>query len=89
MKYSYTHIYTFLHFNSPSNLSSRKYTSLVGRLENVLKSLDDVEAILATFAIDKKRPESVESLELNFGRYWNIWTCIYNIYVCIVKGQIN
>ena len=53
MKYSYTHIYTFLHFNSPSNLSSRKSMSLVGRL-NLPKSVDAVEAILATCAIDKK-----------------------------------
>ena len=63
MKFSDTHIYTFLHFNSPSKLSSKKSTNLVGMLNNVLESVDAMEAIFATFAIDKK--------DLNL---WSLWS---------------
>ena len=54
MKYS-QHVYTFLHFISPSKLSYRECTNMVELLKNVLESVDAVEAILATCAIDKKK----------------------------------
>ena len=65
MKYSYRHIDTFLFFNSPSKLSSRESSNLVGRLKNVLESVDALEAILATCAIGKK--------DLNL---WSLWSKI-------------
>ena len=55
--------YIFLHFNSPSELSSRESTNLVGRLNNVLESVDAVEDILATYAIYKK-----------YLNLWSLWS---------------
>ena len=49
MKYSYTHIYIFLHLNFPNKFSARESSNMVGRLKNVLESVDAVEAILATY----------------------------------------
>ena len=63
MKYSYTHINTFLNYNSPSKLSFKESTNLVVRLKNVIESVDAVEIILATSAIDKKN--------LNL---WSLWS---------------